>query len=256
LSRKDRRELRDGGGRIGRVDIEPVDVQAQALAGVQLGGQIDRTNISRNLMLGSMPPATQVATPEVLGYNADIEPYLLDRARARALLAEAGYPNGFRMVAGLSTGEVPGDRLIYQQMAQDLETIGVAVELRSIPTTDMLRRRASRSWEGIDAFSTLWSNYRLGDTSRSAEQFSCLDPTSSFCEPGMAELIKASNEELDPGRRELMLKDITVRFQDLAPSVVLVQFSSIDGLAARVEEFPHSTGNMKFTKVRLKRTRE
>jgi peptide/nickel transport system substrate-binding protein len=217
---------------------------------------IDRGNISRNLMMGTMPPATQVATPDVLGYNPDLEPFPLDRERARALLAEAGYPNGFGMVAGLMTGEVPGDRLMFQQMAQDLETIGVRVELRNIPTTDMLRRRASRSWDGIDAFSTLWSNYRLGDTSRSAEQFSCLDPTSSFCDPAMAELITTSNEELDLAKREVLLKDITARFQDLAPSILLVQFSSIDGISARVEDFRHSTGNMKFAKIRITEARK
>jgi len=218
---------------------------------VALNMAVNRSAISQKLLLGTMPPATQIATPGVVGYDPDLEPYPFDPDRARRLLAEAGYRDGFRMVAGLMSGQVPGDVLIYQRLAQDLAAVGVNLELRNYSANEMLRRRTSGLWDGIDAFQSLWSHYRLGDVSRAAEQFSCIDPYSSFCDPDMVELIERSNQEMDQHRREVLLKQITGRFQELAPTILLFQFAGVDGLSKRVKVIPQSTGRINFVRTVL-----
>jgi peptide/nickel transport system substrate-binding protein len=218
---------------------------------VALNMAIKRSEISQNLLLGTMEPALQIATPDVLGYDSTIPAYAFDPDRAKKLLADAGYPDGFRMSAALYVGQAPGDHLIYQQVAQNLAAIGVNFEIQIITINDHLRRRAAGSWDGIDAISSSWSHYILGDISRAAEQFSCLEPASSFCDQDLSAVITRSNEETDPVAREGLLKTINARFQDLAPSILLFRFSSIDGMAQRIQHFPQATAKIYFEKMRV-----
>jgi len=218
---------------------------------VALNMAIDRETISRELLLGTMEPATQIATPGVLGYDPTIPPYTFDPSQAKRILAEAGYPDGFQMSALLYTGQAPGDHLVYQQVAQNLAAIGVKFDIQTFPISEHLRRRANGAWDGIDATASSWPHHALGDLSRAAEQFSCLSPVSTFCDRDVADLISQSNSEMNPATRENLLKTINRRYQELAPSIILFRFSSIDGMRSRIERFPQSTAKMYFEKARV-----
>jgi ABC-type transport system substrate-binding protein len=56
---------------------------------------INKTSIVENLYKGTAIVAKNGMPPFMLGYNDDIVDYPYDPQRARELLAEAGYPNGF-----------------------------------------------------------------------------------------------------------------------------------------------------------------
>lgn len=61
--------------------------------------------------------------------HPDLEPYPYDPERARALLAEAGYPDGFSTVLEHPVGRYMMDADVVQAIAADLAKIGVQVEL-------------------------------------------------------------------------------------------------------------------------------
>ena len=212
---------------------------------------INREAISQYLLKGTMKPATQFATPGVLGYDLAVQPYPYDLDRARKLLSEAGYGSGFRLVGMVSTGQIPGDQLVYQQVVQDLRSVGIEVQLNVLPINEFLRRRSATSWDGVDIYGTLLAHFRYGDISRSAELNSCIDPISTFCEPAMADLIERSNREMDPKIREQMLKTINAQFQDLAPVLQIVNFSSIIAYSKKFDSLPSTTGNIKFEEMRI-----
>ena len=208
---------------------------------------IDRDSISQNLLLGTMEPATQFATSEVVGFDPTLEPYTYDPDQAKKLLAEAGYPNGFELIGRVMTGQFPGDTLIYQQVAQDLTSIGVKVELGTLPTIEFIRRRNANSWQGVDMLSTFSSHYRLGDITQSAEFYTCFDPRSTFCDPEMDELLSTSHQEMDPVAREQLLKSYSARFHHLTPAIMVTRYSAIDALSKRLVEIPESpAGKMRF----------
>ncbi len=54
--------------------------------------------------------------------------YKTDRERAKKLLAQAGYPNGFSM--DLTTSEMTGYRVIYESMQAQLAKVGIKVNLK------------------------------------------------------------------------------------------------------------------------------
>ncbi|WP_407936394.1 ABC transporter substrate-binding protein [Limnochorda pilosa] len=73
-------------------------------------------------------PANQPLPPLMPGYGSSYAGFSYDPQAARALLAEAGYPNGFRTVLYANNTD-PNPR-IAQAIQQDLSTVGVQVELR------------------------------------------------------------------------------------------------------------------------------
>jgi len=58
---------------------------------------IDKKSIVDNLYLGTASVAKNGMPPFMLGYNDDIRDYEYNPAKAKQLLAEAGYPNGFEV---------------------------------------------------------------------------------------------------------------------------------------------------------------
>jgi len=57
---------------------------------------VDKAAIAKTLGYGYMEPLTQIAFPTSLGYNKDIKGRPYDPEKAKRLLAEAGYADGFK----------------------------------------------------------------------------------------------------------------------------------------------------------------
>jgi ABC-type transport system substrate-binding protein len=82
------------------------------------------------ILNGRATPAKEVLPPLMPGYDKDYAGYAYDVAKAKALLAEAGLPDGFDTVL-YSTNTDPQPR-IAQAIQQDLAAIGVKAEIRAL----------------------------------------------------------------------------------------------------------------------------
>jgi peptide/nickel transport system substrate-binding protein len=95
---------------------------------------INRGAMVEYLLHGTATPAYQVAPPANSAYRAANDVYSYDPTKAKALLAEAGYPHGFSLTVEYPTSGsgnmIPGP--MNQELQQDLGAVGIKVNLRPI----------------------------------------------------------------------------------------------------------------------------
>ena len=95
---------------------------------------IDKAAIQRVVMEGLSFPTGMITPPGVLGNTPDNDAsYGFDPERAKALLAEAGYPNGFSVQLDCPNNRYNNDEKICQAAVAMLAKIGVDVTLDAIP---------------------------------------------------------------------------------------------------------------------------
>ena len=68
---------------------------------------VDRAQMAGIILGGLAEPAYQGAAMGTFGYNPDLPPFPVDFDRARDLLTEAGYPNGFDLKVDILTNLSP-----------------------------------------------------------------------------------------------------------------------------------------------------
>ena len=94
---------------------------------------INRPAIVEALFGGIGEVATQLLPPSVLGWNAEVRGPQYDPARARQLLAEAGFPNGLSTdfwVMPVSRPYFPSPQPIAEAIVSDLGRVGIRATLR------------------------------------------------------------------------------------------------------------------------------
>ena len=90
---------------------------------------INREAIRDRLMLGLSEPAGELLPAPMFGTNPDRPAIPYDADRARELLADAGYPDGFSIVLGTPNDRYINDGPISQAVAQMWTQIGVRTEV-------------------------------------------------------------------------------------------------------------------------------
>jgi oligopeptide transport system substrate-binding protein len=112
---------------------------------------IDKDNILK-LVHGAGVKAECILPPDMPGYDPNCKPYGgYDPAKAKQMLADAGYPNGFKST--LYTDTTDPDPSIAQALQQDLAAVGVTVDIVTEEFATFLDRietphKAPMGWVG------------------------------------------------------------------------------------------------------------
>lgn len=126
---------------------------------------IDRDAIISRLMFGLGQKASQLAGVTMIGFNPDIPQTPYDPEKAKALLAEAGYPDGFKMIVAGPNDRYVADGQITQAVAQMFERIGIATEVETMPTNVFMPKASAQEFSIFfiafgSAQGTAWSGTR------------------------------------------------------------------------------------------------
>lgn len=88
----------------------------------------DRALLADKILLGYGTAAAQLFPTGLAGTSANLKVAPPDYDVAKALLAEAGFPDGFKVVLAGPAGRYPGDGESLQAIAQNWARIGVSVQ--------------------------------------------------------------------------------------------------------------------------------
>ncbi|MBZ8141731.1 ABC transporter substrate-binding protein [Rubrivivax gelatinosus] len=179
--------------------------------------------IVQKVLRGQGVPTGSFLSPRVEGSPAEHDrrlPY--DPARARALLAEAGYADGFAVT--LDCVNVAWREAVCQAAAAMLTQVGIRTTLRSSPSNQFFPKltQASASFAEFgwtpttDAWSSLNALYR----SREREGRGAFN-AGSYSNPKLDALIDAIRVEPDRTRRRAMVAVVLQQLRDELPAVPL-----------------------------------
>ncbi len=172
------------------------------------------------LMNGLGVPAHGILPPMMPGYDSTLQPYPHDPAKAKALLAEAGYPDGFSIT--YTTLSDPRSEKLAQALQADLAKVGVKVdiELMTFPTY----LDATARPDGLKFAYTAWfmdypdpSNFidvRF-HTKMIAERDSNND--TFYSNPTLDRMLDAAKAEVDQDKRWAMYHEIERLLYDECP---------------------------------------
>jgi len=118
---------------------------------------IDTKTITKKLFHGMAEPWGNIVAPYHVGYDPSLKPYPYDLEKAKKLLAEAGYPNGFDTV--INTTSVY--KLGCQAVQASLTKIGIRAKLDLLEHGIWRKYLQGRKLKSMGVHPTPWWNGRL-----------------------------------------------------------------------------------------------
>jgi len=219
-----------------------------------LNHAVDVGTLLGNIMVGRGIRAAGAIPPGIAGYDSARTPYAFDVAKARQLLAEAGYAKGFSLQ--LWRSHLPEYARIAQAIQQSLGQIGVTVEI--VERDAASARAAARNGEADLFLSDWYADYP------DAENFTyplfhsknkgAGGNYAFLADPGLDSLILRMRATQDDAEKTRLARTIDGKVFDLAPWIFL--WFPVDLWAVRPEltgwRIPAIFTGQRWTDVRRK----
>ena len=211
----------------------------------------DNTGIVNKVMKGFATVACQQGPEGFASYNAELKPRY-DLEKAKQLMKEAGYENGFECTMIAPNNRYVNDEKIAEAFVSMLGKIGIKVNLKTMPK--------AQYWDQFDA--QVADIQMIGwhpDTEDSSNytEFLLMCPnketgygqynSGNYCNPEVDALILSSQTETDIAKRSAMLQKVEKILYDEAAFVPLhwqnLSWASKDGMnteeIVNVQNYPY-----------------
>jgi peptide/nickel transport system substrate-binding protein len=190
---------------------------------------IDRQALSDAETLGASKPAGN-HVPRTFEFALPLEPYPYNPARAKQLLAEAGYPNGFD--AG-ELHQLPPYFSLGEAIIQYMQAVGIRLKMRPMERGAYIALIASKKAKGLCVCSTaLYGN--------AASRISEIIPSDGAYAyggyPDIDALYKQQAVETDRKKREVMLHQIQRLVYERVRYGPIYEYIWPSGIGPRVAE--------------------
>jgi peptide/nickel transport system substrate-binding protein len=188
---------------------------------------VDRKAIITKLLAGHAQETSSLVSRQAFGY-CDVPGYSYDVAKAKQLLTEAGYANGFTMDVSYSPGNTTAEEQVVQAVGNYLADVGIKLNYIQ---KDLLPRIADLSAKKVRGLFYLGQTSPFPDADYILGEF---QPTgiAGWMQPltGQSQsLYLQERKEMNPEARAKLACDIQKLQRDEAPVLYLWQMDLING---------------------------
>ncbi len=221
-----------------RTDRKPFDDGRVRKA---LAMAIDLDSLVKAVYQGTGTPTAALVPPSLWGHNGEVKPYSYDPDAARALLKEAGYPDGFSTdlwAIPVVRAYMPNGKRAGELIQADWAKIGVTAKITTFEWGEYLRRR--RQGEGnVGMGGGTWD---YPDPSEQMVNFTCRAlPTgrnlADWCNQQYSDLVDQANLVTDQTERARLYSKAQQVMHDDVPIILfadakafLAQRGTVQGL--------------------------
>lgn len=203
---------------------------------------IDADLIRRTILGGRADLIGQLLHPWCYsGYNPDKEWYGYDPDKAKALLKEAGYPNGFSMEIISANGRYPGDKATCEASAGMLKKVGIdaTCNAQRFPLYQKLFEAYKTGKEkGVVASYQGFGNGGGESASVLRGTSSCDGAWSGHCFPELDAAIDKAAATSDPEAQQAAFEAVTDMMKEKATQKIYFKIHDVVGFNSRLEFTP------------------
>jgi peptide/nickel transport system substrate-binding protein len=171
---------------------------------------IDRKSLVEFAMEGLGKSAGQMVTPSIFGFNKSLPEPKFDPAAAKKLMADAGYPNGFKIQFSFTKDRLPGDTQVGTSIAQMLAAIGIDATPNAQPAAVFFPARTRGDFSmSMSGWGTLTgeAHYTLSSLAHSNDKKMGAFNVLNYNNSEMDRLLQAAAIEMDVAKRRKFLED-------------------------------------------------
>lgn len=191
---------------------------------------VDVPTIIKTILQGHARPLTGGITDMTLGYDPSIKPIPYDPAKAKSLLAEAGFANGFELQADISSSQKPD---LAQAVIAQLGEVGIKVTLNPLPTAVYNDRWVKKQLSPL--YFVTWNTFT--DPALLDLLAGCKGFISSFCSTEAQAFLDQGGGTLDQSAREGAYKKAIEVFSRDPFAVYLTNNNALLGASSDVKGF-------------------
>ncbi|KAA6483078.1 ABC transporter substrate-binding protein [Agrobacterium sp. ICMP 7243] len=179
---------------------------------------INRDGIVKALMKGTTEVINSACSPSQFGCATDVASYSYDPDKAKALLAEAGYPNGFEI-----DFYAYRDRPLAEAMIGMLAEVGIKANLKYLQYAALREKRIK---EGVPMSFLTWGSNSIADASAITSEFFTMGGEDDARDKSLSDLLEKADSSVDPAERKTLYKQALSTIADKAYWVPLWNYST------------------------------
>jgi len=194
---------------------------------------VDVNTIIASLFGGFATPAIGFVSPGDLGFD-NAKPFGYDPVKARSLLTEAGYPNGFKLDMACPAGAYTHFEEVCQAIVGYLGDVGIKVNLEIMESGHFWDLEGAQQLPPL--FGDSWSSeggesYHRLSGALMGQGWSC------WTDDELQKLINEIKTTVDRGARAKLYGDLQVYMRENPPFIYLYYPSNFEAINTRVQNY-------------------